>query len=1481
MFSCLIMRDKQCPDLPAASRKAGTRHSHHVLGRGAVEPLPAPVGGLFRSARVVSGPIPVTRKLRTNPVINESPKLLIFKAFEYFVEPKSTPKCGSHDSRLTLAQRCLYPRTRRAQCRCEDSESGQRQEARFSSVLSICLATRLIIWCFFLVCVVSASDLPPSSSASHRRGLERRDVKGNLHSDEKRFPGSKKVDVVPSAPPSSGSEGHQQLAPEASDVSGEGARERVQNESSRDIPSSIGTPGPSEGADGVSSDGTNLPKDALLSTKNGSAAAGVSAVDTSGTPAQTHGSVISSSDLGRDQEGIFWQQGEETSETNNGSPLAGSDVEVGPSSREATGSGPAFAGNKEETGPPLEDRKGPGESGQTRLDAVDSSSSTLPHGQEKNVTGDVAASGGLSRDESGGSSGLSRGGRFSRYAGDLVLKRSASLDGETKGEWRPVRHEGKGTGLPPYVGSGGNDHHDSPPSDTGAAALFAPALYRRMCLKVLVHDESARLFAVLLLHHLEWPTFTKYRLGTAMFINNLRRKASSFDEHRDPQYAFLDWCPLHKIATRGLSYLRTRVHRRSDLRMIKRELMTSSREFSYSLRHLPAVRKQVSSRTGLFQALLVTWDLFATSIVKFKLFEVEDPSALTTLGQQSRYFMDLAKHVLDLWFSERAFFVPLMWAYGSFAPVVNDAPFRRPQQSTSILLMDGMRDYLFGERPHHQMGAGMLYTSRQLDALRWLENHVKDAVYHKLRKALRRFQGFPMVSSSSTLFDRERRSPFVSENVPFVDHFPALFRDKRLPTVQVTGYFLRGERGDEVKAGVFGDNIADERMEELMAGLPAHSALLQLTMVDAWAWTRCDDYEDASHGDGGAQRNHTALTGQSWAPCPKGSQDFAVPLGRYLPVSTASQLLNIELRWDPSLLNAAGRTVILLNDIVDLDSASVQSAEADPATDLDIHAVLLLPVQDFTSTEDVRRDVVRLVSCHTPCHLYAKSSQPSGILDPSRVKILGTARWVGSDQPRLLLGEFGRGISSQGVQGSLDLLEKGHILVHISITGVARAPRKPEDATSDKSPQAAAAADGASPGSANGQGNGKSTPRDRHGVSGGGGEAGLGAHPATGWGITAKEAFRRLMRRTHGGPARVVYIQLSAEELRKAKVDKKKQRRGGRIPWVAVAISNMCVVFFFLIIFMYLQWRRHVDLPWWLKCVCTSAAPWVEEDDSSEAADSDNPVESCDTCEDSSSEDDRSYSSAVDPDGFAKYRRERSASIGSCGLAGSDLSRASRYPTAASVPRKGGSGPYDSYFQSPLSLAPFVTELSSTSAALRDFSGNVGMPLGTWSGSAYRSPLCMLYRTQLPHLEWAMRERGSAHASFPRLPSTSLYARGGYGGRHMSTEFWWPSWNKAVRSNTAGGKIEGGRRPANTFPGSLEDGDETDDAGTPEQVENDLCSGAGEERLEKERAEKVKDEEGEKVETEEMEEKHGTAEGCDYELVVRFVDSRERRSSWV
>ncbi|CBZ55129.1 hypothetical protein NCLIV_055540 [Neospora caninum Liverpool] len=1077
---------------------------------------------------------------------------------------------------------------------------------------------------------------------------------------------------------------------------------------------------------------------------------------------------------------------------------------------------------------------------QTLLNAAASSSSTLYDGQEKHRSADVERGGGRTRDE-GGSSVATGGGRFSYYAGDVVLKRTVSPDGKSSSEWRPARHEGKGGGKRQFVRGGSNSLHVGPPTSTDSNTFFTPSLYRRMCLKVFVHDGSARLFAVLLLQNLEWPTFTKYRLGTAMFLNNLRRKAASFDEHRDSQYAFLDCCPLHKIAAKGvsLSYLRARVHRHSDLRRIKRELQTSSREFSYSVRHLPAVRKQVSSRTGLFQALLVTWDLFATSILKFKLFKVGGPEALMTHGQKSRYFMDLAEHLLDLWFSERAFFAPLMWAYGSFAPVVNDAPFRRPQQSTSILLMDGMKDYLFGERPHHQMGAGLLYTSRQLDALRWLEGRVKEAVYQKLQKALRRFQGFPVVSSSSAPFYRGHRS-HAAGDVPFLDHFPALFRDKRLPTVQVTGYFLRGERGDEVKAGVFGDKIADDRVEELMAGLPAHSALLQLTMVDAWAWNRCTD-EGGANGECPEARAG-GRAAPSWSPYGVRLQDDSAPLGRYLPVSTASQLLNIELRWDPSLLNAAGRTVVLLNDIVGLDSAGVQGPEADPAMDLDVHAVLLLPVRDFSSAEDVRRDVVRLVSSRTPSRLYAKSAQQSGLLDPSRVKILGTARWVGSNQPRLLLGEFGRGISSRGVQGSLDLLERGSILVHISIAGIARKFRVPEDKSSGQT-----ADDGVGSGAGTAQ-DGQNAARARTAFLGGAEEAGLGAAAQAGWGMTAKEAYRRLVRRTQGGPARVVYVQTSVEEFPKAKADKKKQRRGGRIPWMAVAISNMCVFFFFLIIFVYLHWRRHVDLPWWLKCVCTSAAPWMEDDDASEAADSDNQRESCDSsCEGSESVDERSYSSTADPDGFSSAR-ERSSSLTSWSLGGCP-SRASRYPTAASVPREGGS-PFDSYFQSPLSLVPLVTELPSVMG--REFSGSAAVPLGCgWPGGAVQSPLYVLYRAQLPHLEWARRERESAHASFPRRGSLGLsLPRGGSGGALPVSRAQESAQTGISRSATDGDTV--GNR-AETFAGSA-DRQEALETGSPGP--RDACPGT----------------DGEK---------DGAEAGCDYELVVRFVDSRERRSSWV
>lgn len=498
----------------------------------------------------------------------------------------------------------------------------------------------------------------------------------------------------------------------------------------------------------------------------------------------------------------------------------------------------------------------------------------------------------------------------------------------------------------------------------------------------------------------------------------------------------------------------------------------------------------------------------------------------------------------------------------------------RPQQSTSILLMDGMRDYLFGELPHHKLGAGILYTSRQLDALRLLEDRVKDAVHRKLQNALRRYQGFPLASQASLLLRREAQH--AGADTPEAV-FPALFKDKLLPSVQVTGYFLRGERGEEVKAGIFGDGISDELLEELKAGLPAHSALLQLTMVDAWAWhTRGRDVRDhpepeghsfsreasrkrrlsatvgSTHqGEALASRNlyAEAVDGNGRTDFPErtfsenrksGPADFfgqhsppsclrdgavfrrglcadPVALDSYLPVTTATQLLNVELRWDPSLLNPIGRTVVLLSDVVDLDNADLHGPEGDPAFDLDVHALLLLPVRDFAGAEGLAQDVVRMVSSAPASWRLAggqtASEQGARLLNPRRVKVLGTARWVGGSAPKLLLGEFGVGICTKGLQDALALLQKGFVLVHLSIAGLARGFQKALNPTADSAEA----------------GTGESASA-RRGLEA---KAAAGQMPAAGgrmWGLSAKEAFRRFLRRTKGGAARIVYMQTSAED---------------------------------------------------------------------------------------------------------------------------------------------------------------------------------------------------------------------------------------------------------------------------------------------------------------------------------------------------------------
>ncbi|PHJ16211.1 transmembrane protein [Cystoisospora suis] len=764
-------------------------------------------------------------------------------------------------------------------------------------------------------------------------------------------------------------------------------------------------------------------------------------------------------------------------------------------------------------------------------------------------------------------------------------------------------------------------------------------------------------------------------------------------------------------------------------------MQSSSREFRHSVRHLPAIKKQASSRPGLFQALLVAWDLFSTSILKFKLFGAVDPEAP---GKSVLYFMDLSERLLDLWFKERSFDVTMLWAYLIHSRVVDSKTHRRPQQSTSILLMDGMRDYLFGELPHHKLGAGILYTSRQLDALRLLEDRVKDAVHRKLQNALRRYQSFPLASEATLLLRREtgwlqRIGAAAPEAV-----FPALFTDKLLPSVQVTGYFLRGERGEEVKTGIFGDGISDELLEELKAGLPAHSALLQLTMVDAWAWhTRSRDPRDSEPagqrilGETQGQRRLSATVGsasqsaplpprsayaepadgssvadasseqhleqrgesspteffeQPSAPScfgegaassqPHGLCADPVALDSYLPVTTATQLLNVELRWDPSLLNAIGRTVVLLSDVVDLDNADLHGPEGDPAFDLDVHALLLLPVRDFTGAEGLAQDVVRMVSSgpassRLPGGGQTTSERAKQLLNPRRVKVLGTARWVGGSAPKLLLGEFGVGICTKGLQDALALLEKGFVLVHLSIAGLSRGFQKSMHSVGET-------AEAGTGGSLNA----------RRGAEAKATTAGqMSAATGRVWGISAKEAFRRFLRRTKGGAARIVYMQTSAEDGIKAAAEKS-QRREGRVPFTGMVISNACVVAFFVLVILYLQWTKRADMPWWITCLCMRSAPWLLADENLDASSvsSSEKEESC-NCSDAG---DAQVSTAA-TDEFP-VRRKRSSSLTSCRLGAAIAHKASCYPVSVCPPMSEGEqhAASQSYFLSPLAPLPVL-----------------------------------------------------------------------------------------------------------------------------------------------------------------------------------------------
>lgn len=123
-----------------------------------------------------------------------------------------------------------------------------------------------------------------------------------------------------------------------------------------------------------------------------------------------------------------------------------------------------------------------------------------------------------------------------------------------------------------------------------------------------------------------------------------------------------------------LDYLADEVSKYADLLALKKDMQSKSREFRHSVRHLPVIKKQASSRPGLFQALLVAWDLFSTSILKFKLFGAVDPEAQ---GKSVLYFMDLSERLLDLWFKERSFDVTMLWAYLIHGRVLDGKTHRR------------------------------------------------------------------------------------------------------------------------------------------------------------------------------------------------------------------------------------------------------------------------------------------------------------------------------------------------------------------------------------------------------------------------------------------------------------------------------------------------------------------------------------------------------------------------------------------------------------------------------------------------------------------------------------------------------------------------------------------------------------------------------------------------------------------------------------
>lgn len=142
------------------------------------------------------------------------------------------------------------------------------------------------------------------------------------------------------------------------------------------------------------------------------------------------------------------------------------------------------------------------------------------------------------------------------------------------------------------------------------------------------------------------------------------------------------------------------------------------------------------------------------------------------------------------------------------------------------------------------------------------------------------------------------------------------------------------------------------------------------------------------------------------------------------------------------------------------------------------------------------------------------------------------------------------------------------------------------------------------------------------------------------------------------------------------------------MPFTGMVISSACVVAFFVLVILYLQWTKRADVPWWITCLWTRSAPWLLADENVDASSvsSSEKDESC-NCSDAG---DAQVSTAA-TDEFPS-RRKRSSSLTSCRLGAPIVRKASCYPGSVCPPAIEGEehAASQSYFLSPLAPLPVL-----------------------------------------------------------------------------------------------------------------------------------------------------------------------------------------------